>query len=68
MADPLSFERSGATVTIKAPDIHRLYHSLIRLCYMPPMAEKTLPLSLAFFSLIGRLGQMWVRRRLKKLA
>ena len=65
MADPWDFKRTGATVFIDAPNIHALYHSLIRLCYLPPMAEKTLPYSLALFNWVGRLGRMWVRRKLK---
>ena len=65
MADPWGFKRNGATVNIDAPDIHALYRSLIRLCYLPPMAEKTLPLSLALYNLVGRLGRLWVRRQLK---
>jgi len=64
MADPWGFKQDGATVRIDAPDVHTLYHSLIRLCYLPPMAEKTLPLSLALYNLVGRLGRMWVRRQL----
>jgi len=28
------------------------------------MAEKTLPLSLALYNLVGRMGRMWVRRQL----
>jgi D-aminopeptidase len=65
MAGPWGFKRNGATVRIDAPDIHALYRSLIRLCYLPPMAEKTLPLSLALYNLVGRLGRLWVRRQLK---
>jgi hypothetical protein len=65
MADPWGFRRAGATVRIDADDIHLLYTSLIRLCYLPPLAEKTLPYSLHLYNLVGRLGRLWVRRRLK---
>ena len=65
MADPCGFKRVGATVRIDADDIHALYTSLIRLCYLPPLAEKTLPYSLGLYNLIGRLGRLWVRRQLK---
>ena len=65
MADPWGFKRTGATVHINALDLNDLYRSLIRLCYLPPVVEKTLPLSLALYNLVGRLGRMWVRRRLK---
>jgi D-amino peptidase len=65
MADPWRFKRTGATVYIDAPDVHSLYFSLIRLCYLPPGVEKALPLSLALYNLVGRLGRLWVRRQLK---
>ncbi len=66
MADPWGFERIGNRVFITAPDMHALYRDLIRLCYLPPWAEKTLPLSLGLFNLVGRLGRFWVRRRLSR--
>ncbi len=65
MADPWGFKRAGATVRIDADDIHALYTSLIRLCYLPPLAEKTLPYSLHLYNLVGWLGRLWVRRQLK---
>ncbi len=64
MADPWGFKRTGATVRIDADDIHDLYTRLIRLCYLPPLAEKTLPYSLGLYNLVGRLGRLWVRRQL----
>jgi len=64
MADPWRFNRCGATVRIDADDIHALYTSLIRLCYLPPLAEKTLPFSLGIYNLVGRLGRLWARRQL----
>ena len=66
MADPWGFKRSGATVCIDADDIHALYASLIRLCYLPPLAERTLPYSLYLYNLVGRLGRLWARRQLTK--
>jgi hypothetical protein len=42
-----------------------LYNHLIRLCYLPPLAEKTLPVSLMLYNAIGWLGRLWVRRQLK---
>jgi D-aminopeptidase len=64
MADPWGFKRCGAAVRIDAENIHDLYTSLIRLCYLTPLAEKTLPLSLDLYNLVGRLGRLWVRRQL----
>ena len=65
MADPWRFQRSGRHICIDAPDIHTLYERLIRLCYLPPLAEKTLPLSLMLYNAIGWMGRLWVRRRLR---
>ncbi len=65
MADPWGFKRIGATVRIEAPDLIGLYRSLIRLCYLSPLIEKTLPLSLTLYNLVGRLGRVWIRRQLK---
>jgi hypothetical protein len=65
MADPWGLKRAGARVLIDAPDLNALYRSLIRLCYLPPVVEKTLPLSLALYNLVGFLGRLWVRRRLR---
>jgi hypothetical protein len=47
-----------------ADDLHTLYTCLIRLCYLPPLAEKTLPFSLDLYNRVGRPGRLWVRRRL----
>ncbi len=67
MADRWGFQRCGATVRIDAEEIHDLYDALIRLCYLTPLTHRTLPVSLALFNLIGRLGRMWVRRQLNAL-
>ena len=67
MADRWGFKRSGATVQIDAEGILQLYDALIRLCYLTPLAERTLPVSLPLFNLIGRAGRLWVRRQLKGL-
>lgn len=65
MAGPWKIKRTGATVRIEASDIHGLYDSLIRLCYLSPIVEKILPLSLPLYNLVGRLGRLWVRRQLR---
>ena len=64
MADPWGYPRKGATVFLSTGDIRDLYDRLIRLCYLKPLTEKTLPFSLALFNLIGRTGRLWVRRQL----
>ena len=55
----------GADILIRADTIHRLYLDLIRICYLTPLTERFLPLSLALFNLQGRLGLVWLRRQLK---
>jgi D-amino peptidase len=68
MADRWGFKRLGATIFLHAPDIHALYDSLIRLCYLSPLSQKALPFSLSLFNLMGRLGCWWVRRQSKQAA
>jgi len=53
-------------IYINASDIHALYYSFIRLCYLTPRIEKILPLGMFLYNLMGRLGLAWVRRGLKK--
>ncbi|MBN2432878.1 MAG: M55 family metallopeptidase [Acidobacteria bacterium] len=48
---------------VEASDLPDLFRQLIRICYLTPLAEKVLPLSLALFNLRGRLGLRWVRRQ-----
>ena len=59
---------SGADILIRAESIHSLYRELIRLCYLTPLAERMLPVSLALFNLRGRMGLTWLRRQLKGLS
>jgi D-aminopeptidase len=64
-ASPWGFRYRHATVFIEADTHARLYTELVRLCYLPPLAQRTLPLSLWLFNLRGRLGLAWVRRQLR---
>lgn len=66
MADPWGFQRRGATLFFKAPDIHSLYDNLIQLCYLSPRTHKVQWLSLALFNLMGSLGRQWARYRLRQ--
>jgi D-amino peptidase len=63
-AAPWGFTYRGATVFIEAETHDDLYRRLVRLCYLSPLAKRTLPLSLWLFNLRGRLGLAWARRRL----
>ena len=60
------FDQKGDRIFIKAADIHELYQSMIRLCYLTPRLEKVLPLGLLCYNLVGRMGLAWVRHGLKK--
>jgi hypothetical protein len=60
------FEHQAARIFFEAPDIHRLYRDLIRLCYLTPFIERCLPFGLlACYNLLGRIGLNWVRRQIK---
>ena len=59
------FERNGSQILIKAATIQELYMDLIRLCYLTPLVEKTLPFSIHLYNLWGRIGLAWVRRRIR---
>jgi D-aminopeptidase len=55
----------GPKLFFTAADMDELYHTLIRLCYLTPLAERTLPISLLLYHIIGRAGLAWVRRGIK---
>jgi len=55
-------EYHGPRLFFCAPDLRQLYHILIRLCYLTPFAERTLPAGLWLYRLIGLAGRAWVRR------
>ena len=67
LAQRWGFAQEGGRIFIEAADIHELYRDLIRLCYLTPLTEKTLPWGLFLYNLTGRLGLEWVRwrRRIK---
>jgi D-amino peptidase len=60
------FPTTGNRIYIDADDMDALYYSLIRICYLTPFAEKILPLAIRLYNLYGRLGQSWVRHKIKK--
>jgi D-amino peptidase len=63
LAQRWGFDHEGGRIFIQAADIHELYRDLIRLCYLTPLTEKTLPWGLILHNLTGRLGLEWVRWR-----
>lgn len=56
----------GDQIVIDAADIHEVYMHLIRICYLTPTLEKTMPLGLWIYNFLGRLGLAWVRRQIKR--
>lgn len=53
-------------IFINAGDMPELFMVLIRICYLTPLVEKMLPLSLSVYNLWGRLGLAWVRRQIRQ--
>jgi D-aminopeptidase len=58
-------DRRGNEILINAGDMQELYMQLIRICYLTPLVEKTLPLGLAMHNLWGRFGLAWIRRQIR---
>ena len=54
-------------IIFNADDMHGVYMHLIRICYLTPAIEKTMPLGLWMYNGLGRLGLAWVRRELKRI-
>ena len=52
-------------ILINTGDMHELFMHLIRICYLTPLVEKMLPLSLAAYNLWGRFGLAWMRRHIR---
>ena len=52
-------------IFINTGDMHELFMHLIRICYLTPLVEKMLPLSLATYNLWGRFGLTWMRRQIR---
>jgi hypothetical protein len=52
-------------ILLQTGDMHELFMQLIRICYLTPLVEKMLPLSLATSNLWGRLGLAWLRRQIR---
>ena len=54
-------------IVFNADDMHEVYMHLIRICYLTPAVEKTMPLGLWLYNGLGRLGLAWVRRQVKRI-
>lgn len=62
------FRHENRRIFIRTDDIHQLYLNLIRLCYLTPLIERSMPVSLFLYNLWGRIGRFRVRRRLNRNA
>ena len=60
-------ENRDDQVVIEAAGMHDVYMHMIRICYLTPALEKTLPLGLLMYNLWGRIGLAWVRRQIKRI-
>jgi uncharacterized protein YqjF (DUF2071 family) len=58
--------REHDTIFIETGDIHELYRTLVRLCYLTPFSERIISAALPLYNLWGRAGRAWVRRRIAK--
>ena len=54
-------------IIFNADDMHDVYLHLIRICYLTPAIEKTMPLGLWLYNVLGWFGLAWVRQQLKRI-
>jgi len=66
LAQRWGFRHEKDRIYIETADIHALYQSFIRLCYLTPQIEKIIPIGLFLYNLLGRLGLAWVRLGLRR--
>jgi D-amino peptidase len=57
-------KRRKDEILINADDLPGLFIHLIRICYLTPLVEKTLPFCLGVYNLWGRFGLAWTRRQI----
>ena len=58
-------DRREDEILINTGDMQELFMHLIRICYLTPLVELTLPFCLAAYSLWGRFGLAWIRRQIR---
>ena len=56
IANRWKLNRRKDEILINTDDMKELFMHLIRICYLTPLVEKMLPLSLAMYNLWGRLA------------
>jgi D-aminopeptidase len=65
MARRWQLDSRKGEILIDAADMQQLFMQLIRICYLSPLMEKSIPLCLAAYNLWGRFGLAWVRRQVR---
>jgi len=60
-----NLDRQDRRIFFTAADSRELFMTLIRICYLSPVVEKMLPISLMAYNMWGRIGLAWVRRQVK---
>ena len=60
-----NLDRQDRRIFFTASDSRKLFMTLIRICYLSPLVEKMLPISLMAYNMWGRIGLAWVRRQVK---
>jgi D-amino peptidase len=65
IANRWKLDRRKNEILINSGDMQELFMHLIRICYLTPLVEKMLPLSLAVYNLWGRFGLAWIRRQIR---
>jgi D-amino peptidase len=58
-------DHTGDVIAIEATGIDSLYLALVKMCYLTPAVESILPVGLAVYNAMGRLGLCWVRKSLR---
>jgi D-aminopeptidase len=56
-------DRRKNEILINTGDMQELFMHLIRICYLTPLVEISLPFCLAAYNLWGRFGLAWIRRQ-----
>ncbi len=59
------FERVGNTILLEADTMAKLYNDLIKAAYLTPLIQMFLPLGLWLHRILGIIGMIWVKSRLR---
>ncbi len=65
IANRWQLDRRQDEILFNVNDMRELFMLLIRICYLTPLVEKTMPFGLAAYNLWGRFGLAWIRRQIR---